>query len=531
MMNIRSLLGSVSLLGLLASVPLACSGDGGGKGAGVQGESTGGAMPGPGPGPNPVPTGIPTVVGPQGGSGGGSGGESSKGSCAAETTMAEPTPLDLYIMLDISGSMLDAAGGGMSKWTAVKSALSAFFQDPASAGISVGIQYFPLRKAGVPATCTSDAECGTGGPCFLKWCPSFRQAVAGGAALCATNDDCKAIPAAVNYGPCTGGTCSRKADVSCSVESDCYQTVQRDFGPCDFVGQCASNPALACNVGSECLDDAGNSLGECVQATSSFCFHGTECSSTVYATPAVEIVSLQSDAAQIMASIEAQMPDGDTPSGPALGGAIAHAQQWATTNPGHTVVAVLATDGLPTECLPDTLNFSGTAATGALVDEVASIAQEGLFGTPSVATSVIGVFAAGDTSALENLNLIARAGGTQTAQIIDAGGNVTQQFLEALNKIRKARLACEYQIPENNSGKEADYMAVNVEFNDNGASQTLFYVGSADRCTPDKGGWYYDDTSAKAPTKILICPSTCNAFQSLAAGSVAIKLGCRTMIF
>ena len=158
MKNIRSLLGSVSWLGLLASVPLACSGDGGGKGAGVQGESTGGAMPGPGPGPNPVPTGIPTVVGPQGGSGGGSGGESSKGSCAAETTMAEPTPLDLYIMLDISGSMLDAAGGGMSKWTAVKSALSAFFQDPASAGISVGIQYVPLRKAGVPATCTSDAE-------------------------------------------------------------------------------------------------------------------------------------------------------------------------------------------------------------------------------------------------------------------------------------------------------------------------------------------------------------------------------------
>ena len=74
-------------------------------------------------------------------------------------------------------------------------------------------------------------------------------------------------------------------------------------------------------------------------------------------------------------------------------------------------------------------------------------------------------------------------------------------------------------------------MAVNVEFNDNGAAQTLYYVGSADRCTPEKGGWYYDDTSATAPTKILICPSTCNAFQSLAAGSVAIKLGCRTMIF
>src|SRR5690606_23156297 len=139
-------------------------------------------------------------------------------------------------------------------------------------------------------------------------------------------------------------------------------------------------PGLACNVGSECLDEGGNSLGECVRATSSFCFHGTECSSAVYATPAVEIVSLQTNAADIMASIEAQMPDGDTPSGPAMGGGIAHAQQWATANPGHTVVAVLATDGLPTECLPGTLNFSGTAPARALVEEVASIAQEGLFG-------------------------------------------------------------------------------------------------------------------------------------------------------
>jgi hypothetical protein len=71
---------------------------------------------------------------------------------------------------------------------------------------------------------------------------------------------------------------------------------------------------------------------------------------------------------------------------------------------------------------------------------------------------------------------------------------------------------------------------VNVEFDDAGTTKTLFYVGTPDRC-PAEGGWYYDDTSAKAPTKIMVCPSTCNAFQSLDAGSVQVKLGCRTMIF
>jgi hypothetical protein len=140
------------------------------------------------------------------------------------------------------------------------------------------------------------------------------------------------------------------------------------------------------------------------------------------------------------------------------------------------------------------------------------------------------VFSSADTAAPDNLRLIAQAGGTREAQIIDTSGNVTQQFLDALNKIRKSTLACEFQIPKNTTDKEDDYMAVNVEFNDNGSPRTLYYVGTPDRC-PAEGGWYYDDTTATAPTKIVVCPSTCNSFQSLAEGSVQIKLGCRTVVF
>ena len=516
-------------LGLGLISVLACSGEGPGRSTSEQPAATGGSGT-----PPPVPTlgnsGSGSVVVPVGGSGGGAGSSGTK-ACVAETTMAEPTPLDMYIMLDISGSMLDMAAGGQQKWTAIKSALSSFLGDPASAGISVGIQYYPLRKPGVPATCTSDAECGVGGPCFLKWCQSYTSLVPGGIAPCATDDECQAIPAKVDYGPCATGTCSRSATLTCSSDSDCLQDVERDFGPCSSFGQCESDRSLICStVGDQCTDTSGADKGACVETTSSICFHGTQCDSAAYAAPAVEIVPLSTGSAAVLASIEAQVPDGDTPSAPALSGAISHAQEWATANPGHTVVAVLATDGLPTECLPESLKFSGTAPQRALVEEVASIAQEGVFGTPSVATFVIGVFSAADTAAPDNLQLIAQAGGTRQAQIIDTAGNVTQQFLDALNAIRKSRLACEFQIPANTTGKDSDFMAVNVEFNDAGTPKTLYYVGSLDNC-PAEGGWYYDDTTAKAPTKIVVCPTTCNAFQSLAAGSVQVKLGCRTMIF
>lgn len=513
------------VFGLMAA--LACSSEGPGRTTSEQ-PGTGGSGTPP---PSPVgQSGSGPVVVPVGGSGGGSGGDSAK-ACVAETTMAEPTPLDMYIMLDISGSMLDPASGGQTKWTAVKSALSAFLSDPASAGISVGIQYYPLRKAGVPATCTSDADCGVGGPCFLKWCQAYTPQVPGGVAPCTSDDDCKAIPAAVDYGPCAGGTCSANAAISCASSADCLQKVDRDFGPCSSFGQCEADRSLICStVGDQCTDTSGADRGACVETTASICFHGTQCDAAAYATPAVEIVPLSTGAESVLSSIEAQVPDGDTPSAPALRGAITHAQEWATANPGHTVVAVLATDGLPTECLPDSVSFSGTVPTQALVEEVASIAQDGVFATTSVPTFVIGVFSAADTGAPENLRLIARAGGTREAQIIDTAGNVTQQFLEALNAIRKSRLACEFQIPKNETGKDSDFMAVNVEFNDAGVAKTLFYVGTPDRC-PAEGGWYYDDTSARAPKKIIVCPSTCSAFQNLDAGSIQVKLGCRTVIF
>ncbi len=98
--------------------------------------------------------------------------------CAAESTKAEQLPLDMYIMLDQSGSMSDSVSGG-SKWDTVKSAFKAFVSQPGTAGIGVGIQYFPLQPSGSTCspTCAVEADCNGFGPCIFGIC--FSCAAAG----------------------------------------------------------------------------------------------------------------------------------------------------------------------------------------------------------------------------------------------------------------------------------------------------------------------------------------------------------------
>lgn len=69
----------------------------------------------------------------------------------ATTTVTLSLPLDMFIMYDQSGSM-GTGSNGVTKWDAIKKALTGFVQDPASDGIGVGIQYFPLS---VQNTCTA----------------------------------------------------------------------------------------------------------------------------------------------------------------------------------------------------------------------------------------------------------------------------------------------------------------------------------------------------------------------------------------
>ena len=323
---------------------------------------------------------------------GANGGGAPLNACAAHVSTAQPIPLDMYIMLDTSASMLDTTTGTITKWDAVKTALTSFLNDSASAGLGVGLQYFPLNKPNAPTSCTSDADCGDSGPCFLKICYGYQGA--------------SVLP--------------------CDTEADCIDpnTGRDTDGPCLALAQCSGDKDYVCpNPGEACTSNTpmATDLGTCTAVTPSFCEHTASCDTTMYSAPAAAIAALPGAATGLLASINAKMPDGDTPTQAALTGAIAQASTWATAHPDHRVVVLLATDGLPTECIPTTATTLDAA-----VADVAAVAAGGVKATPSISTFVIGVFNQDDVAngAPTNLNEIAKSGGTNTAFIVDTTQDV-----------------------------------------------------------------------------------------------------------
>ncbi|HEY3254891.1 MAG TPA: VWA domain-containing protein [Polyangiaceae bacterium] len=403
-------------------------------------------------------------------------------SCAARVSQAETVPLDMYIMLDVSGSMLeptssyDKAGLPISKWLGIKTALQAFIEDEGSHGIGVGIQYFPLIKADVPSSCSSDADCGDSAPCQFHFCSS--------------------------------------SGISCTKNADCGTSV---FNTCVEAGQCGD---LLCEAGSTCL--INNAAVACTKLTTSTCQHIAKCDLASYAEPAVPIAPLPDSGPALLASLEAQVidPVNPTPTGPALSGALAAAKTWAQAHPTHRVVAVLATDGVANECTP-----LETADLGRL-------AEAALGGKPSISTFTIGVF---PTAALAKgqfvLNTIASAGGSKQAFVIDTSHDLTVEFRAALDAVRSTQLACEFEIPAPEQSEQVNYSLVNVNFKTGKKSSTLPYVQDAAGCDPLSGGWYYDtDPEVEDPTRIVVCPTTCATFESASNATVEIAVGCKTIV-
>lgn len=404
-------------------------------------------------------------------------------SCAARVSKAETVPLDMYIMLDVSGSMLettssyDKMGMPISKWVGIKSALQAFIEDESSQGIGVGLQYFPLIKAGVPSSCTSDADCGDSAPCQFHFCAS--------------------------------------SGLSCTKNADCGNSV---LNPCVVAGECGG---LLCEAGAgSCLID--NAVVPCVQLTTSTCQHIAKCDPASYAEPAEPIAPLPDSGPALLASLEEQVidPVNPTPTGPALSGALSAAKAWAKAHASHRVVTVLATDGVASECTPvDTADLGRLAAAA-------------FAGRPSISTFTIGVF---PTAAFAKgqfvLDTIASAGGSDKAFVIDTSHDLTVEFRAALDAVRNTQLACEFEIPAPEEHEQINYSLVNVNFKNGKKASPLLYVGDAAACDPLIGGWYYDtDPQVEDPTRIVVCPTTCSTFQAASSASVEIAVGCQTIV-
>jgi hypothetical protein len=239
-----------------------------------------------------------------------------------------------------------------------------------------------------------------------------------------------------------------------------------------------------------------------------------DCDPNVYATPAVEIAPLAESGPQIMAAIDATFPSGETPSVPALQGAIQHAADWQAANPIRQTIVLLVTDGIPTMCDRTDTAFTAAAAAGMTFDH-------------PIRTYIVGVGVGANRFTLDS---VARFGGSTEAFLVD-DANSRQALVDALQRVTAQPLPCEYTIPADPDPLHViDYGKVQVLHTPAaGPQEEVPYAVRRGGCSNFSGGWYYDlvpstDPTAAKPSRIIMCPCTC---ASLNVGTLEILYGCR----
>jgi hypothetical protein len=314
--------------------------------------------------------------------------------CASESREAESVPLDIFMMVDQSVSMVQhEVSPGVTRWAALKQALIEFIEAPESAGLRVGVQYFGI---GV-------------------------------------------------------------------------------------------------------LSDAGF------------------CSALTYATPEVEIALLPGNETTLVGSIESKQPGNQTPTYPALQGALMHATEWASTHPERPTIVLLATDGYPTECDPS----PGVGPNVSTIPEIAALA--GSYANPAPGQPRIPTFVLG-LGAVPNLDAIAEAGEGEAFFVADEPGAVTE-LGSALRRVTNSPAVCQFELPEPPSGLTLDPDLVNVQYRPPGGSaQVIPNVENASVCDT-LGGWYYDNN--EDPSMIFVCQEVCSMF---GGAIVDVVLGCETIV-
>jgi hypothetical protein len=225
------------------------------------------------------------------------------------------------------------------------------------------------------------------------------------------------------------------------------------------------------------------------------------CGPDAYTKPAVPMTALPSNV--LGQSLDAQIPQGGTPTYSALQGAIQYAQNVAANDAqGGKVAIVLVTDGLPDS------NCDGNSVQ-AVTALAASVAQ-------NLPIYVIGVGAE-----LTALNDIAKGGGTTSAFIVDTNApqQIQQDFLAAINAIKTSAFSCDYMIPTPPNGQSLDHSKVNVVHDANQKQDTLAYNPG---CSGG-AGWYYDNPDA--PKRIELCDDSCKTAKA-EPGKLEVLFGC-----
>lgn len=400
--------------------------------------------------------------------------------CAKEVHVAEKVPVDIVLLVDASSSM-EGLSGAESKWQRVRTALGAFVRDPGSAGLGVGLSFFPGVAPEERHACVKDADCANV-PGVLPRCGQEGVCFAPGLPLADRN--------------CSPGLVS---PFNCAAGLTCVAR-----------GRCPQNNALCVAGGAPCPG------APCVTTPGVCRVAATICSVGRVGTLEVPIADLPANAGPVTAALAAKQPDGNTPMARAVDSVLAALAERQRAVPGRKSVLVLATDGFPSCDASETVNA------------VVMRLERAFAAAPSVPTYVVGVFAAGEiATAQTTFQRFATAGGTKSAFLLSAGNDLSQTLLEALKQIRGQAVACDYGVPLPTTGS-LDRDKVNVSTTSNSQTAELGRVPNAAACA-GRAGWYYDDPLAPRP-RIVLCPESCARLQNDPAARVDLVFGCATRV-
>jgi hypothetical protein len=402
------------------------------------------------------------------------------GGCASFQSRVEPAPLDIFVALDASGSMAWATPDDLEKWVAVRVALDGFFHDARTAKMGAAITFFPRLNDAVPDSCSTDADCGIGGPCKL----SPRACTPDFAVECQTDADCGNGMPGSEY--CvTFGICEKDPEVRCYPDFD-----------------------AACTV-----ETHGAELGACLPG--GYCDGRVSCAAEDYATPDAPLATLPAGADALLDAVIDRRPKGGTPMLPALSGTIVAAKRHGLDNPRRKPIVILATDGVPSFCSPSGATFEMPMMAQI---EVRDAAADGL--VQGIQTFVVGVTSLDpeeEQKEKSGLGFIAEGGGAKSAFFVSASGQLTEGFFQALLSVRAEAQACEYALPD--TGKRR-IVPSRVEVRILGAGEVvLSRVAGPTGCTAS-GGFYFDTdvSGGDAAGRVILCPVTCERVQTARAG-------------
>jgi hypothetical protein len=244
------------------------------------------------------------------------------------------------------------------------------------------------------------------------------------------------------------------------------------------------------------------------------------CEADSYSEPDVPMTALPSSAFfSAIQAIEPKSSDdwrGGTPTLFVMQGTRAFLKREAETQRAKFAI-VLVTDGYPQGCDDD------TDTVDAVVKEAEAAAGEG------VPTYVIGVAnppIEGAPDTVSDLGRIAVAGQTKQAYLIATGNESStfSAFRAAVTAIREAAVSCEVAIPAPQPGRTFDKRKVAVLLKGGAADQTLAYDASC----AGQNAWHYDDPAS--PTRIALCPSTCERLQKETALRIEVQFACENLV-